>query len=572
MGTLFRLLCRHLRNIWHRARSLFFSIRLRILRINPKPSPSPSPSPSTAQIPMPTSSASRNFSTAKTKACQWACTRARDVKTRMTERRVARKNMMKQIAYARMTGRAVVQGTKKEDDGVVATSKYCAKAIDDDEDDEEANEEEDDDDENRLGTEAQGDGDNLNTFEALFKPLSSSPTLRFVASRRSRSPFPPTLSLLSHGLSTPDLLVPEHRLEVEPGYANAHALSSPSISCGSPGSRSCDTGSTPATPTTSQGLTFPFPTIRTFEDVEAVPVTPRLHLRPNPRPRIRFRTLSASITARSPLSLSFPLSLSLPHSTRRVFSSGMEMDRYMEEQGKQGEDGAKQHGRARKDVAEAAMVGEEERERIGDGEDPFGTHGRAYFAPHARAALGFGDAYDFSAWAWACDYPPYRRQKKRHGEKRHVRTGSATGPASVVTGVNIGGTGSVYSTPIYAASAPQLSCADCPDVEVEYLRAMAKAARARVRVERPPMPVRPGPSTHDLPGQHPQHAPGYKGGIRPLLLPQKLGLPGSGVPVPPREIGRTNDTFLSGGRGYRATGWERDLERGMDREGDGVEA
>jgi hypothetical protein len=37
----------------------------------------------------------------------------------------------------------------------------------------------------------------------------------------------------------------------------------------------------------------------------------RLHLRPNPRPRIKFRTLPASITAHSPLSLSFPISLSL---------------------------------------------------------------------------------------------------------------------------------------------------------------------------------------------------------------------------------------------------------------------
>jgi hypothetical protein len=33
---------------------------------------------------------------------------------------------------------------------------------------------------------------------------------------------------------------------------------------------------------------------------------------------------------------------------------------------------------------------EGERER----EDPFDTYGRAYYAPGARAALGFGDAYD----------------------------------------------------------------------------------------------------------------------------------------------------------------------------------
>ena len=487
---------------------------------------------------------------------------------------------MKQMAYARMATVAVGQVKKKEEgDGVVATSKYCAKAIEDDEDDEEANEEEDEEEEKGVGREAQGNRDDVDAFETLFKPLSSSPTLHFVASRRSRSPFPPSLSLLSPvstpGPLTPDLLVPQPRLEDEPGYAQAHALSSPTISCASSGSRSCDTDSAPATPKTSQGLTIPFPSIRTADDAESevAPVTPRLHLRPNPRPRIRFRTLSASITARSPLSLSFPLSLSLPHSTRRVSSSGTEMNRYME-QGRQGEDSAKQHGRAGRDVAEAATAGEDEdRERIGDGEDPFGTHGRAYYAPHARAAIGFGDAYDLSAWAWACDHPPYRRQKKRH-----VRTGSATIPALAVAGANIGilvggtGSASVYSTPIHAASAPQLSCANCPDMEVEYLRAMAKAARARVRVERPPLPVRPGPSTRDLPGQHPQHAPGYKSGIRPLLLPQKLGLPGSGVPAPPREIDRANNLLPSGGRGYRATGWERDLERGVSREGDGVGA
>jgi len=481
--------------------------------------------------------------------------------------------MMKQMVYARMAARAVGQVNKKEGDGAVATSKYCTKAIDD-EDDEDVNGDEDEE-ENGVGTEAQGDGDDLDAFEALFKPLSSSPTLRFVANRRSRSPFPPSLSLLSPvstpGSLTPDLLAPEPRLEVEPGYAHAHALPSPTISC--------DTGSAPATPTTPQGLTFPFPSIRTADDAEAAaPVTPRLHLRPNPRPRIRFRTLSASITARSPLSLSFPLSLSLPHSTRRVSSSGMEVNRHMDEQGKQGDDSAKQHGRAGRDVAEAATAGEEkDRERIGDGEDPFGTYGRAYYAPHARASLGFGDAYDLSAWVWACEHPPYRRQKK-HEEKRHVSTGSATIPTFAVTGANIGilsgtgsGFGSVYSTPIHAASAPQLSCTNCPDTEVEYLRAMAKAARARVRVERPPVPVRQGPSTRDPRGQH-QHTPGYRSGIRPLLLPQKLGLPGSGVPVPAREIDRANYTLLSGGHGRRATGWERDLERGVSGEGDGAEA
>jgi len=43
---------------------------------------------------------------------------------------------------------------KDEGNGVVATSKYCAKAIEDDEDDEEVNEdEEDEEEESRVGVE-----------------------------------------------------------------------------------------------------------------------------------------------------------------------------------------------------------------------------------------------------------------------------------------------------------------------------------------------------------------------------------------------------------------------------------
>jgi hypothetical protein len=139
--------------------------------------------------------------------------------------------VMKQMVYARMAARAVGQVKKEEGHGVVVTSKYCAKAIEDDEDDDEANEDEED----RVGTAAQGDDDDLDAFEALFRPLSSSPTLHFIASRRSRSPFPPSLSLLSPastpGLLTPDLLVSEPRLELQPGYAHAHAFPSPTISC-----------------------------------------------------------------------------------------------------------------------------------------------------------------------------------------------------------------------------------------------------------------------------------------------------------------------------------------------------
>jgi hypothetical protein len=93
---------------------------------------------------------------------------------------------------------------KDEGNGVVATSKYCAKAIEDDENDEEVNEnEENEEEENRVGTEAQSNGDDLYVFEALFKPLSSLPTLRFVASpgRPPCSLFPPSLSPAYHRVS-----------------------------------------------------------------------------------------------------------------------------------------------------------------------------------------------------------------------------------------------------------------------------------------------------------------------------------------------------------------------------------
>jgi hypothetical protein len=523
------------------------------------------------------------FSTAKMKVCQWACARARNLKAQMKERSVTRKNMMmKRTVYARLAARAGGQVKKEEGHGIVSTSKYCAKGIEDDEDDDEANEEEED----RVGTTAQGGDNDLDAFEALFKPLSSSPTLRFVASQHSRSPFPPSLSLLSPistpGLSTPDLLVPDPWLELEPGYAH-HVLPSPMISCASVGS---DTSSAPATPTTSKGSSFPFPGVCMVDETEVVPVKPRLHLRPNPRPRAQFRTLSASITARSPLSLSFPLSLSLslPLSTRRSSSPGTAVNRYMEEQGKQDDGRVVKRGRAGRDVVGAGVTGKaEDGDGVGDGEDPFGTHARAYYTPRARAALGFGDAYDLSAWEWACDYSPCRRAKMQE-EKLHVQaeqqqwgvhsgpaTTAATGtttPAFAFVDANfgntlVGGTGpgswSVYHTPIHAASDPQLSCARRPDEDLEYLRAMATT---RGRFERPPAPVRPGPSTRDRRDQ--QHTPGYRSGIRPLLLPQKLGLPGSGMSVQTR----TNNTHLSGGRGRGPTGWERDLECGVSGEED----
>jgi hypothetical protein len=269
------------------------------------------------------------------------------------------------------------------------------------------------------------------------------------------------------------------------------------------------------------------------------------------------------------------------------------MNRYMEEQRKQDENGVDTRGRAGRDVARTAPAEEgEDGDGIVDGEDPFGTHGGAYYTPRARAALGFGDAYDLSAWAWACDHSPHRRAKRKLDEKRQLQveqqqrdalTGPATTaaiPAVTVADASIGientvvfgnksGFWPVYHTPIYAASAPQLSCAKRPDKELEYLRAMAKAT-ARGRVERPPVPVRPGPSTSD-PRDH-QRVFGYRNGIRPLLLPQKLGLPGSGMPVQARKTDKTNNTHFLGGNGRGQTGWERDLERGASDEADGAEA
>ena len=225
---------------------------------------------------------------------------------------------------------------------------------------------------------------------------------------------------------------------------------------------------------------------------------PRMHLRPNPRPRTQFRTLSASITARSPLSLSFPLFLSLPLSAHRASSPSSALNQYMEEKCKQDEDDV-----AGRDVARTTPAGEgEDGDGIGDGEDPFGTHEGAYYTPRARAALGFGDAYDLSAWAWACDHSPHRRSKKKLDKERQIQleqqqrcahSGPATTPtgttipASTVPDAIIGGGNaaagavcgpgpwSVYHAPNYAASAPQLSCVNRPDKELEYLRAMAKS-------------------------------------------------------------------------------------------------
>jgi hypothetical protein len=105
-------------------------------------------------------------------------------------------------------------------DGVRATSKYCAKAIEDDEDDEEleANEDEDEDEKK----------------EDSHRPHSDSSQVAAIAREFPPSPSPSTLPPVSTPvLLTTGLLVPEPR---RPGYAHAQAFLSPTISCALSGS------------------------------------------------------------------------------------------------------------------------------------------------------------------------------------------------------------------------------------------------------------------------------------------------------------------------------------------------
>ena len=284
---------------------------------------------------------------------------------------------------------------------------------------------------------------------------------------------------------------------------------------------------TPITPTTSTPSippgSFHFPRIKAPAGVVATesPARPSTLHGTNPYQRRdlyargRFRTLSASITARSPLSLSFPLSFSLPLAVRRASSPGV-------------------------------MGGDSEAVVYGEGEDPFGAHGSAYYA-----ALGLGDAYDLSAWAWACDCSPRRRGKKR---VRAATTGSASMP--------------VYRAPVHAVSAPQLTYAQHTDVQLEYLRMVANARTgiAGGRVVRMPAPTRTNARESDF-------AAVPRKGMRPLLLPQKLGLLTIGA-TSGRERKTENEAERADGwasvrRESRVSGWDVDLERGIWRGGEG---
>ncbi|KAI9461637.1 hypothetical protein BJY52DRAFT_189799 [Lactarius psammicola] len=490
MDTIFRVLFLHMRTFWRRARGLFVSIWFQRLHtsgsqkntssthIQRPPTPIPqSPSGTTSRIP-PT------ISMARTKA--WACLRTRKLKARMRERRIAKKQAM----YARIAAGAAAM--------TVGKGKEGAKGEDEDEEDEEEVQEGDE------------------PFEA---PSSSSEP--GVGTCRSPSPLPP----LPWRASTSALGL---ELQLELGYA----FPSPTDSSASSGSNTTEprTPVTPMTPMTTPltpigSFHFPGSRERVATESPASPATLRAR-----RARGRFRTLSASITARSPLSLSFPLSFSLPLTARRASSPNVTMQRCMTD-GEADREGVDGEGAARR-----------------EGEDPFGTHGSGYYAPGARAALGLGDAYDLSAWAWARDCSPRRRAKKR---MRAATTGSV----------------SVYRAPGYAASAPQLTYAQHTDGELEYSRMLANASAGTAggkttRVV--PTLVPANTSTHES-----EPAAGPRRGMRPLLLPQKLGLLAisatSGSDRKPEYEAERADSCSPGRCESKVSGWDVDLERGVCR-------
>ena len=491
MDTIFRVLFLHMRTFWRCTRGLFVSTwfqRLHTTGGQNNVSPTHIQRPPTPIASSSSGVASRvppKISMARTKV--WACLHARKLKAQMKERRIAKKAMYARIAV----GVAAAVGKGKEG----------AKGEDEEEDEEEEVH--------------KGD----RPFEA---PLSSSEPC--MGTCRSPSPF---LPLLWHA-STSTLGL---ELQLELGYD----FPSPADSCASSGSNTTAprTPAAPITPTPTpltplSSLHFPGIRAGVATETPARPATLRAHhLRRDPRARGRFRTLSASITARSPLSLSFPLSFSLPLTARRASSPNVTLRRYM-------------------------MGGEADREDVGsegaahrEGEDPFGTHGSGYYAPGARAALGLGDAYDLSAWAWACDCSPHRRAKKR------MRTATAR-------------SASVYRAPVHAASAPQLTYAQHADGELEYSHALA-SAMAGVSGGRMSSVVRTLVPSDTIVHES-ESAAGLRRGMRPLLLPQKLGLLTIGATSDSGRKSENQAERVDSGRGEsKMNGWDVDLERGVCR-------
>ncbi|KAI0291344.1 hypothetical protein B0F90DRAFT_1671565 [Multifurca ochricompacta] len=517
MNTIFRVLFLHLRTFWLCARGLFVSTRFHRLRTSTSSQNVATTAGTTTAMdiyrpptPMPTSSLIAgghhipasllaNSKVAATKV--WARARAHDLKARMKGRRVAKKQAM----YARMA--AVVVGHGKGD-----VSKYREREEEEEEEEEEEVREE-------AGEEVEVGG------EEVFKALLKSSSLGFGA-RRSLSPLS-----ISHA-STPS---------------------------GMYSGRDSDSSAPPVTPLTP----LDFPGTVDVDEAESSPytvpviVTARanhhLHLHRNvpfPRPRIQFRTLSASITARSPLSRSFPLSLSLPLAPRRASSPNtFGINRYMNNN---------DDGEARKMLVLALIEGQQRKEVEKDEER---TH-----LERTEAPLSFGDAYDLSAWTWACDCSPRSHAKKCERQAQHEYC-SAHKTAATATGIVKGtGSGLVYRTPKHAASAPQLSYARRADRELKYLRALASETdqateAARMSVIQPPAPI-PEPAH--------ERAHWCRSGMRPLLLPQKLGLTGGGGGHGGSKRGTEKpDTLSSYGREPDKSGWDVDLERGV-RRGQGV--
>ncbi|KAH9178202.1 hypothetical protein EDB89DRAFT_1901777 [Lactarius sanguifluus] len=484
MDTIFRVLFLHMRTLWRRARGLFVSIWFQRLQTSGSQKNAPATRihrPPTPIPPSPSGAASRiapKISMARTKV--WACLRARKLKAQMRERRVAKKQAMYARIAARVTAVAVGKG------------KEGTKGEDEEEDEEEEVQEED------------------GHFDAHLPSAPRVDTCRL----------PSPLSLPHWGVSSTFGL----ELQLELGYD----FPSPTDSCASSSGSTTTaprTPVTPMTPTTTPLIprnSIHFPGTRECMATESprMPATLRAnHVRRDPRARGRFRTLSASITARSPLSLSFPISFSLPLAARRASSPNVTLQRYM-------------------------MDGTAYREGVDgrEGEDPFGTHGSGYYAPGEWTALGHGDAYDLSAWAWACDRSPHRRAKKR---MRAATVGSA----------------SVYRAPVHAASAPQLTYAQHTDGQLEHSRRLANASAGVAgekisRVVRMPMPA--NTSTHEN-----ETATGSRRGMRSLILPQKLGLltigAASGSGRKP-EYGAERAEWE-----IKASGWDVDLERGVCR-------
>ncbi|KAI0261102.1 hypothetical protein BC834DRAFT_845726 [Gloeopeniophorella convolvens] len=252
---------------------------------------------------------------------------------------------------------------------------------------------------------------------------------------------------------------------------------------------------------------FSSPAISAPDSTPATPLTPmfaRASLA-SIRPRRSLRTLSVALVPRSPLSLSFPsspLSLSFP----RALSLPLSARR-----------ASTPVHLPRHSIDSTA----ETEDAHGNAGDPFGAHSGAYYSPGAESD---GNAYDLSAWAYRC---PCQCVIPR-GDRCRCKAGA----------------GGIYGAPAYAASEPQLVRAGA-NTDREYLRALARA-----RIAQP------------VSSSSRSRASVHGSGMRPLLLPRKLGLPEVSAGARERKTKSTLDVH-----GSKETGWDVDLERGVCQEG-----